>query len=254
MVSLRGRELQLLGLRGRLAVGGRLCTEVTLIPGLEVELAKGLGLTVIEVDLPEEALALEGQGLARQVLTGVSSLLVEPRLRLVAGYHHQAKARIWSNGDGWRVERDGVVDPLRSGDVLDVGGHSVRALSVPLAAAAMPRTEFDALRCPLSMIANYDTVHIHQEDRPVLVLSGRAAHLISELVSVDGPISWEPLAREVWGHKPTRAALRRSLDVTLGRLRKKLRDARIRTDLIRPDGTGRLELVMLPGDTIEDRT
>jgi hypothetical protein len=47
--------------------------------------------------------------------------------------------------------------------------------------------------------------------------------------------------------------LRRRWDVHLGRLRAKLREARIREDLVRPDGRGNLELVLAPRDVVEDQ-
>lgn len=62
LVSLPAGELKLLGLRGRFAVDGLPCKEVVLSPGLWVELAPGLGLEVIDVELPDHMLALQGEG------------------------------------------------------------------------------------------------------------------------------------------------------------------------------------------------
>jgi hypothetical protein len=39
----------------------------------------------------------------------------------------------------------------------------------------------------------------------------------------------------------------------LVRLRRKLRDERLRSDLVRADGAGMIELFLRPGDVIEDQ-
>lgn len=70
----------------------------------------------------------------------------------------------------------------------------------------------------------------------------------------DGPVPWEVLAQELWGDEDDRHLLRRKLDVNLSRLRKKLRDAGIRSDLVRADGFGHFELFLMDGDKVEDRT
>ena len=75
MVSLRGRELKLLALRGLFAVAGKPIDEIVLREGLAVELARGLEIYVEDVVLPTALLAIEGEGLPRQVLAGTSSLV-----------------------------------------------------------------------------------------------------------------------------------------------------------------------------------
>ena len=77
---------------------------------------------------------------------------------------------------------------------------------------------------------------------------------MSEVVAFDGPVPWEVLAKELWPGEDDRNLLRRKLDVNLSRLRKKLRDARIRPDLVRSDGFGHVELFLHDGDRVEDRT
>ena len=67
------------------------------------------------------------------------------------------------------------------------------------------------------------------------------------------PVAWESIAASVWPDGDDRNALRRRWDVHLGRLRAKLRETGIREDLVRTDGKGNLELVLGPGDTVEDQ-
>ena len=81
-----------------------------------------------------------------------------------------------------------------------------------------------------------------------------SARIISELVAFDGPVAWEVLAREIWDNEDEdRTSLRRKLDVNLARLRRKLRDRRIRPDLVRAAGTGHFELLLHERDVVEDR-
>ena len=92
MVSLRGRELKLLGLRGVFAVDGKPTDEVVLAEELAIELAPGLSLHVEEIVLPDTLLAVEGDGLPRQVLTGSMSLMLAPEPALVPRARFDAAA------------------------------------------------------------------------------------------------------------------------------------------------------------------
>ena len=110
------------------------------------------------------------------------------------------------------------------------------------------------MQTPLTIVASYDTVHVRREGLPVLALDGISARIVSELVALAGPASWELLAREIWRHEDDRTQLRRKWDVNLARLRRKLRAVGIRTDLLRAGGTGQIELLLYEGDTVDDRT
>lgn len=62
------------------------------------------------------------------------------------------------------------------------------------------------------------------------------------------------IAQELWPDQPVDLMLRKKWDVSLARLRARLKEARIRPDLLRSAGTGQLELVLRPEDHVEDRT
>lgn len=262
MISLRGGELHLLGLRGLFVVDGPPVQEVTLREGLEIQLAPGLALEVLEIELPDHVLAIEGDELPRQVLTGASSLVATPRLALVGRYRDDAEAHLWNRGNGWRIRLRG--EPARDllpGDRFSVGGQQITAVEVALDRAGPQRTRVDgALSPPLRIVASYDTVHIHRAGalgatpEAPLTLDGIAARIISELVAVQGPAAWEVLAGEIWPDEDDRVQLRRKWDVSLARLRRKLRQASVRPDLIRAGGTGQVELLLYPGDAVDDRT
>ncbi|MCB9742705.1 MAG: FHA domain-containing protein [Alphaproteobacteria bacterium] len=254
LVSLRGETLKLLALRGRFLVDGQPSVDVDLAPGQHLRISQETELVVEAVSLPDAVLALEGEGLPRQVLAGTCSLWCKPHPQLVAGNKPRADAVLWSDGDAWRLRSEGAVQVLSPDVPFTVAGHSFRAVAVPLAQAAQAWTRAaDAIDEPLRIVAAYDTVHLHRAGRPPVVLSGQAAQLISELVAADGPMSWEALARELWRGPVDRHALRRKWDIALVRLRNRLRDADVRPDLVVSAG-GQVELVLMEGDAVVDKT
>ena len=255
LVSLRGEELRLLGLRGRFAVDRTPMKEVVLRPGMTVEFAPGLSVRVVEVSLPDEVLALEGDGLPRQVLSGVCSLHLRPEPRIAHRYEAGAAAHIWTSGGSWTLQLEGAAPaPLEAGDEFTIDGISFAAVPVSLLEAASPATRAGGVRPPLTIEARFDTVHIHQDGVPALSLSGIAARIISELVAFDGPVHWQTIASEIWKEETQKLLLRRKWDVSLARLRRKLKDAGLPPGLLRAARTGHAELALELGDTVVDRT
>jgi hypothetical protein len=254
MVSLRGQELVLLPLRGRFMLDGQRQTALVLAAGQRITLADGLDLLVEEVALPAAVFAVEGDGLPRVVVSGVCSLLTRPRPELVPRLVPDAPAHLWGDGEGWCLSIDGVTRPVQVGDTWELDGRHFRAVGLSLANAGRTATRLEGgVSRPLRLIAHFDTVHIHG-DGEALALSGLAARLISEIVAFDGPVSWEVLARELWPGEDDVHLLRHKLDVTLSRLRSRFREAKVRPDLVRSDGFGKVELFLHDGDTVENRT
>ncbi len=255
LVSLRGGELKLLALRGRFAVDGRTVRDVTLAEGQVVELAPGLPLTVLEVELPDQVLALRGDGLPRQVLSGTSSLHLHPEPSLVQRYELGADAHIWNTGAGWTLKVAGAdARPIDEGDSFSAGGRTFEVTTLSLAKAGRRATRAGSGRPPLTIEARFHSVHIHSEGALVLSLSGIAARIVSELVTFDGPVDWYVLARQIWREEDERVLLRRRWDVALARLRSKFRSAGLDAGLVAATRTGQVELVVEPTDTIVDRT
>jgi hypothetical protein len=261
MVSLRDGELQLLSLRGVLAVDGQPVRQVTLRPGLRVELARGVDLEVMEVNLPDHVLGVEGPGLLRQVLPGVCSILLEGppdrrSVRLTRGWREDAAAQAWTTGDHWLAKPLGEpARPITVGDTLQIGPCTLRFVEVGLGEGA-PRTTRrpGELEAPLNIVASYDTVHVHRPGVPVFFLGGMQARLVSELVALGGPVSWSVLSEELWPEEPDAQVRRGRLDTLISRLRRRLRAAGVRADLLQTDGSGKVELLVYPHDTVEDRT
>jgi hypothetical protein len=87
-----------------------------------------------------------------------------------------------------------------------------------------------------------------------VTLGGLQARLVSELVAIDGPVSWSVLAEELWPDGDDAFLRRNRLDTLLSRLRRRFRAAGLRADLVRADGSGTVELFLYPHDRVEDRT
>lgn len=251
MVSLRGRDVRLLALRGRFAVRGTTLSSVVLAPGMVVSLATGLELEILAVRVPDAVLALEADGVARQVLTGVTSLYGGPRPRLVAGWQADADDYVWPTGTDWMRGSDHPRE-VRAGDGWQVGGTTFRASELRAEGAQATVIEQD-YATPLTITARFDTVHIARKGEAVVVITGIMARVISELVSTGAALSWDSLAEDLWGDAH-RDVLRRRWDAQLMRLRRKLRDHGLRADLLRADGSGLIELVVGLDDVLIDET
>jgi len=251
MVSLRGGRLQLLALRGRLLVRRAAASEVILKPGVRITLVEGIVLTVEAVTLPETLLALDGLGPTPQrLLAPVCALLLSPRPMLVPRFVPDAPALFWTAGSRWRARvGDRPHRDLAPGDALEVGGRALTAVEIPIADGGRAATR---MHLPMRIIARFDTVHIHRDGQPVLVLDGTPARLFCELVRFDGPVSWYVAAREIWRDTDDRDVLRMRWDRNLANLRRKLRAARVRPDLLRATGRGQIELLILEEDALVD--
>lgn len=255
MVSLRGGELKLLALRRMVAVGGKPVSEVTLDVGLRLQLADDVVLEVVSRTLPTSLMAVEADGLPRQVVGAVCSVYTVPRPRIAMRYDPEAAAHLWWTGEGYHLALPGEQPRLfAAGDAVTIAGLVVRAVVVQLEAVTQAETrERGGIHTPLRIVARYTSVQVHRKGREALVLSGVSARIVSELVSFDAPVGWETLAQEIWPDEVDRRLLRRKWDVNLGRLRGKLRDAQIRDDLVRSDRAGNVELVLLAQDAIDDQ-
>lgn len=262
LVSLRSRSLRLLALRGALTVTGREVDAVTLVAGLQVELADGLSLTVESVEIPTHSLTLCGAspGPVRLGASTYSLLPVEGpgprRLRLLTGYMPDAPCHLWQSGARlWVRAAGGDAEPIQTGKKWAVEGCVLQVVQMPYDGTLDTDKPWVATERPsLVVVARYATVHLHR-DAGTAVITGRPANLISELVAFDGkPIPWETLARQIWSDEIDRERLRDRFDTTCSRLRRQLRDLAIREDLVRLDGSGNTELMLYPGDRMIDES
>ena len=256
LVSLRGQDLKLLALRGRFAIDQKPLSEVILYPGLSILIARDLELVVEDVFLPTSVVAIRGEGLPQQVLSGTCSITMTPRPMLISRYTGSAQAWIWSVGADWRLRvGQGDAVPLHIGDTFEVEETQFEVVAVSLEHAGQLQTQaLGAVGASIHLIANYDTVHIYRTGEPPFVMTGISARIISELVACAAPVSWKSVASEIWRKKSNEQQLRRKWDIALSRIRSKLKEARIRPNLVRSDRSGHVELFLADGDQVEDRT
>lgn len=254
-VSLRGGELVVLALRGRLRVAGQDVPRVVLVKGLVLELARGVALEVCSVTLPERVLGVEADGVPRQVLSGVVSVCVAPKLHLAMGVLPEARALLFSDGLSWFLrEGTGPAVPLRAGTTVTLEGHALRFVELSLGAVDVPDTSPLAPGSSLRLSCHDDVAHVWPAGatEPVM-LSGQPAQVLRALLVEGKPLRWEGLARRLWPRDEPDDLVRHRLDVVLGKLRRRLEAGGVRRDLVTAHRNGSLELVLYPGDQAHDR-
>lgn len=255
MVSLRAGELVLLALRRRFVVDGLARSELVLEPGLELELGSSLTLLVLEVELPDHVLAVRAPGLPTTPLPPVTSLLGGAPPRVAPRFDGQARAVVFSEGARF-LARVGAEEPreVGVGDAIEVDGVRFELVAVPRRASEVARTAVQTDAVPRTWVLRHDVVTVSRAGQEILDLRGYTAQIVSELAAIGQPAPWEVVARELWRDGADAHVLRRRWDMALGRLRHKLRDAELPTDLVRADGAGNVELRMRAADRIEDRS
>jgi hypothetical protein len=234
-------------------VDGRVVGDVGLARGLRVELAPEVSLEVTAVGLPLAVLSLCWPGHRVPLLHDAAAVVLDPEPQVRWTDDPGAAARLWRVGEGWRLRvGDGPPRDLAEGATFEVGGVTFETRSTPLSDAGA-RPTVGPLD-PVRVVLFYDTVHLQARGRPVLVVNGRAARLLSELATARVPMAWQVAAGELWSDRAADEVLRKRLDAVLHRLRQKLAGAGFRDDLVGPDGRGLLELRLGPDDVVVDRT
>ena len=172
---------------------------------------------------------------------------------MVTGWREDAAAHLWSTGEVFRIQVGTQTREIGEGDSVKIGLKVLHFVAIPLGEAG-PRTtrRLGDFGEPLHLVARFDTVQVHREGRAPVIFSGMQARLLSELVAVDGPVSWSLLTLELWPDEEDATLRRGRLDALLLRLRRRLRSTGLRADLVRTDGAGTIELVRYPNDRIED--
>lgn len=249
-VSVRGRSLRLLSLRGGIAQNGRVVRDPLLEPGQVLELAPGLPLEVREVHLPARGLALQGPGVPRTVLAGTMSLFARAPQELRAGYRADADAWFFDDGSRWFCEHDGTaLGPLEPGP-LQLGSWTGELVLEEVEALPATMQGYRERREGLRIESWFDQVRVFRDGRLQLQLTGKKARVMSELAAIGAPADWEAVARTLWPDGEERWAVRKRWDMTLGRLRRALSDAGLRPDLIDADGKGCVSLLLYPDDEV----
>jgi len=252
LVSLRNGCLRLLALRRWFEVDGVRSSDVVLSVGQHVRLAPGVELVVEAVEAGGGAMALTWGSTVVELEHSVISVFAGPPARVEPGPCEGADGVVWSTGTGWCIRTvEGVVE-LDDGVQVDVGGLPVVARTLADLQARSTRGDAGTLDPPIRVVLRHDTVHLFRPDRPPVVLSGMSARIVSEVGAMGSAVPWEVAASEIWRTGPSHIR-RQNWDRNLRRLRGKLRDAGIRSDLVRADGRGNVELYLLPGDEVVEQ-
>lgn len=255
LVSLRGNHLALLGLRGPLRVRGTTQATISLQEGQRIALCEAIELEVLSIDLPEQALALLVGGEAPAVLSAsVYALLPGPPPRLCVGFDASAVAQVWSDAArAWISAPGGPPEEVVPGAAWIFSGVSVEATVMPLrVASTSPTWQTGRVRRPLTLVLRFDSAAILQDGHELLALSGLPARILCELHAFGAPTLWSVVAGEVWKDDQADEILRNRWDRNLAILRRRLREADVRANLVRADGTGRFELHLEAGDVVQD--
>ena len=254
MVSLRGTSLFLLALRGSLIVDGARVPHLRLELGQRIGLVPGVELLVEGLDLPDAVVALEGvAGGPVPLVNSVYSLFDGDPPRLEPGYDPKAAGWLWS-ADGVRVQLVGESPrALEPGGEVHLGGRHLRAVEMALRDSGVAPTINIERRGPaMRVVARFETLHLHREDGLTFSIGGIPARVVSELVDYSVPAPWELVARSIWPEQRDLYVLRQNWDRHLKRLRQKLDEAGFRSNLVRSDGRGNVELFLMPGDEVSD--
>lgn len=259
LVSVRGGELALLGLRGPLRSErhGRL-QDVPLTEGDRITLSDLLWLQVRGLGLPERVPCLRCPDPV-PLLLSVAALVADGggRLHLVAGSRDDALARVWSGGATWFLQAPGAsAIALEVGMEVSVGGRTLTVDTVLLRSIAGERTRLPAWAHPaLTVTIGPDQTSVRAEDGRTVLFDGKAAVLLHFLNDIGGPVPWERFSRRLWRKNLQDPYERRqaqdSLIKLLDRMRGELASQGFRTDLVRSDGRGNYQLHVEPDDVVE---
>jgi hypothetical protein len=254
-VSLRGDALHLLATRTPFVVDGVPTDDVVLERGLVVHLVDGVTLEVERVDLPSTVVALRLAAMPPRVLLApVYSVVTDGMVDLSASWVEGAAAWVVSTSQGWVLRTAaGEVTDLEPGAHLSIGSVPIEVLGLPIEMAGSSATVAVGGLDPMVVELHFDVVHLRPQRRAPYTLTGNPARLVCGAAAFQSPVEWQLLAREVWPDGAEEASLRKRFDATLAILRRKLREAGIREDLVTSDKAGRYWLRLNRRDRVDDK-
>jgi hypothetical protein len=264
LISMRGAQLRLLALRGKISVDGKPRTDVILTPGQRIVVAGTFSLTVEAVELPSRVLAVQLCAPPWDVVGahGVVALFPQSATPLRPGYSPEAAAHVWTRDHGSVLRRthsagEETDSNLEAGSTFEVDGLTFGLDWVDRdTLEVQPTTDLGHDQTRLKLILAYDSVRITADDGRFAVVDGIGARVLCELWEIRVPIGWQEVAKLIWPDHDTLSerTIRQRWDQLLTRIRMRLREAGLRSDLIRATNRGLVELAVGPNDTVEDLT
>jgi hypothetical protein len=252
IVSLRDGVLKLLALRGRFELAGISLTELVLRPGITVRFSATSAIDVVEVMLPDRVLWLSHPDFGRVLLTRTSSVFVSAR-RVAPGADAHADAVLYSDGAAWYARHAGVVTQLVAGQRIEIAHEAFLVQEIDTADAGIQTAGAHvAEAAPMVIAVLRDVVQVRRDARVLAAFDGKIGIILEALALERDGHDWRNLSRSVWPEVSEPTVMRRNWDAAMARLRKKLRAAGVRVDLVRSDYGGRFQLKLYRGDTISD--
>ena len=253
LVSRRREGLVLLALRGRLSVDGKPRTRVALEVGKRVVLASFMSVSVTARSSAEQHLGVVSADPRLPVVPLARVVTLYDDGRAPVGYFDpEGAAHVLGGVRGPRLRRAGVPDVALQPDSALIGACRLVAIApvTPLALSTADRGQHDLA---LRIVVRFDSVQITTDAGTSMTLDGIAARVVTELAEIKAPVAWTELARLLWKAPPD-AAMRHRWDQLMLRIRQKLREAGVRSDLVRPNRNGLVELVLGPDDRLQIKT
>jgi hypothetical protein len=248
-LSLRDGALHLLKLRGNISLFGVAVASVALEPGVEIELAEGLSVRVLELHLPDNAAAMLIDGTLHPLPGGRWSVIAG---RLLAGTRPEAELWVWNDGSQWYLQEPGRAPQEMDEHPLQAAGYTLHFKQMAQAPQQVEQTLGRSPRPALRNQAPVDSVILESVSGKGGRLVGNSARLLTLLAELEGPAHWELVAKEIWPRLDDRERLRSRWDRGLWSLRQMLARLELPVDLVQTQG-GQVELVLGAHDTLEIR-
>lgn len=230
LVTRRDARFRLLPLRGAITVNGETVGDAILRPKLEVRLSRNTVLTVRDVVVPTESLALMGIGPDAVLVAECPQSLVGTPPALVAGLRRDALLWLWPDDGTWlaraRGEEPEVVEPGRA---WLLGGVEVVVFGQSTVASAAGTVA--TRRGPLSVSVEPGLLRLRAEGGTTLSLGGNQAEFLTLLLDRAEPVHWTEIARYFWPEREQHR-WRERFDAMVKGVRAKLREHHLRGDLL----------------------
>lgn len=164
----------------------------------------------------------------------------------------RADAVFWSLGDAWSYRlRDGETRELVDGTSFQLGTRTITCERIALDDVGVAKTR-QSERAPLHLEIAPKSVKIRVDvHERTAVITGVPGKILASISSHPHPVEWDTIAHQVWPDDLcTESSLRRRFDVGMLRLREKLQQLDLPSNLVQMDGSGLVVLHLDPEDRI----
>jgi hypothetical protein len=141
-----------------------------------------------------------------------------------------------------------------AGAVLKLGAAEVGVVELPARkGGAAPTASRGRFFPPMRVRVDFESTRVDAEGGRSLVILGRGADLLYQLVDFAVATEWALLAKAIWRREDDEVRLRWKFEKAVKDVRDELTAAGLRADLVASQG-GRYFLNLAEGDALEDAT